>query len=279
MAEGSVTLATPVGEVVPGLPSWGGSIRIGHLVAHTSGLPEYEEMVPAERTAPLTDRDVVALLATAPTLRFPPGHRFDYSNGGYALLATVVEEVAGRTFTDVLRTVIFEPLGMASVAHVEGVTTVPHRALGYRPVADVAGAAAAAAAADVADEGGSTEVFVDADQAVTTAVLGDGGVYASVLDLARWDAALYTPGWQPDPAALAPFAAPVEAGVSYGFGWYLDGYRGHARQRHDGWTSGFQNEIQRYPDAGLTVVVLTNRASPAVRELAEAMASRLLPDR
>lgn len=270
--DGTVSLDTPAAAVLPALPAWGEEVRIGHLVAHTAGLPDYEALIPDGRTTPVTDREVVELLARAPALEFPPGSRFAYSNGGYALLATVVEELAGRSFTDVLEDRIFRPLGMAgAVAHVEGRTVVRRRAYGFRR------------------EGAA---WVDADQGVTTAVLGDGGVYASVLELATWDSALYRPGYQPPPAALAPYAvdgpaapgglrdgpaAGLREGPGYGFGWYLDRFRGHRRQRHDGWSSGFQNEIQRFPDAGLTVVVLTNRASPPVRPLVEAIAMPLLP--
>lgn len=258
--DGALTLDTPAGALLPGLPAWSRQLRVGHLVAHTAGLPEYETLIPAGRVEPVTDRDVVGILASRASLRSTPGTRFEYSNGGYAMLATIVEEVSGRPFPAFLRDRIFDPLRMAgAVAHVPGRTEVQRRAYGY------------------GEDAGAGAGWPDADQGVTTAVLGDGGVYASALDLALWDAALHRPGYQPDPAALAPYAAPVAPGVRYGFGWYLDTFRGHARQRHEGWSTGFQNEIQRFPEAGLTVVVLTNRASPAVRAPVEAIATRLLP--
>lgn len=249
---GGIGFDTPVRSVLPELPPWAGDVRIGHLVAHTAGLPHYEDLIPASATAQLTDRDVLRLVASAPGPRSEPGARFDYDNGGYALLALVAEAVSGVAFGDFLARHIFAPLGMAgAVAHVEGRTVVARRAFGYRVYGDG---------------------FLPADQSVTSAVLGDGGIYASVLDLARWDAALGTPGYAPDPAALGPFGQPAGDGVAYGFGWYHDRYRGHDRQRHDGWSCGFQNEIQRFPERRVTVVVLTNRAEPPVRTLAEAIA-------
>lgn len=249
--DGCLTLDTPIGDVVRGLPAWGDVVRVGHLLAHTAGLPHYESSIPDNRTSQLTDRDALRLAAAHPDLRSEPGSRFEYSNTGYAALAVAVEEIAGIPFSDFLDERIFRPLGMDAVAHVEGRTEVPNRAFGYREAV-----------------GG----YVPADQSVTSAVLGDGGVYASVLDLARWDAALRRPGFAPDPAALAAFAAPVAEGVAYGFGWYLDTFEGRPRQRHDGWTSGFQNELQRFPDHGLTVAVLTNRAEPSPRPLVESVA-------
>ena len=253
-ADGALSLDTPIGALVPGLPGWGARVRVGHLVAHTSGIPPYESLIPSGWSAQLTDRDVVDLLAGGPEPATPPGARFAYDNGGYALLAVALEEVTGSTFTDLLDSRIFRPLGMTrTVAHVEGRTRIEDRALGYRE-----------------EEGG----WADADQGPTTAVLGDGGVYSCLEDLARWDAALRRPGVQLDPAALAPFAAPVAPGVAYGFGWFMDTFDGRRRHRHEGWSTGFQNEIQRYPDEGLTVIVLTNRAEPPARALAELIARR-----
>lgn len=259
IAEGRLSLDTPVREVLPELERWGHRVRVGHLVAHTSGVPHYERLIEQGGSRQVTDADVVRLVATRP-LDFEPGARFDYSNGAYTLLARVVEERSGRDFTAFLEERIFEPLGMSgTVAHVEGRTAVPHRALGYRPVADG---------------------FEAADQGPTTATLGDGGIYSSIRDLALWDAALGEPGdpadpaalepYQPDRAALEPHAARAP-GVAYGFGWFLDRYRGRRRQRHEGWTTGFQNEIQRFPEEGLTVIVLTNRSTPAAQPLAEAL--------
>jgi CubicO group peptidase (beta-lactamase class C family) len=261
--DGHLILHTPVRKVLPTLPGWTDPIRVGHLLAHTAGLPTLETLL--ERAAPGTapgpararDRDVVHLLAGTATGTFEPGSRYAYSDTGYILLAVLLEEVAGQAFGDVLSHRIFRPLGMVdSVAHVEGETTVPHRAWGYRLEGDG---------------------FVDADQGPTTATLGDGGVYASLRDLVRWDAALRRPGFQADPETLAPFAPPPphRAGAdadAYGYGWFLDTFRGRRRQRHEGWTTGFQNEIQRFPGTGLTVIMLTNRSSPAPRATVEAVA-------
>ena len=47
--------------------------------------------------------------------------------------------------------------------------------------------------------------------------------------------------------------------MSYGFGWFLDPYRGHKRMSHDGETIGFRTTIQRFPDDSLTIIVLANR--------------------
>ncbi len=161
-------------DILPELPPAARPVTVRHLLNHTSGLPDYEDLIPDTQTAQVSDRDVLGLLARKDTLYFPPGTQYRYSNSGYVLLGLIVERVSGVRFQEFLRRRIFAPLAMtASVAHVEGADTVPHRAYGYTPGPDG---------------------FRPTDQSVTSATLGDGGVYTSVEDLVRWDAALYDDG-------------------------------------------------------------------------------------
>jgi CubicO group peptidase (beta-lactamase class C family) len=146
----------------------------------------------------------------------------------------------------------------ATVAHVEGRDIVPHRAYGYSP------------------RGGA---FVQTDQSVTSATLGDGGIYTNVDDMVHWDQALY--GTKLVDAATLQLATtppqlPAGATTEYGFGWFVDSYRGEKRWRHTGETSGFHNAIMRFPDRRLTVIVLTNRSSGEPDAIAERIADRLL---
>src|ERR1700730_12292602 len=103
-------------------------------------------------------------MASAKALLFPPGSRFQYSKTGYALLALVVEKVSGQTFPDFLAENVFRPLGMTALVpadpNPEG--AVPHRAFGYSRAGDG---------------------FTRTDQSQTSAVMGDGGIYASVEDI------------------------------------------------------------------------------------------------
>jgi CubicO group peptidase (beta-lactamase class C family) len=211
----------------------------------------------------VSDRDVLALLARKDTLYFPAGSAYRYSNSGYVLLGLIDERVSGLSFPAFLRARIFAPLGMtASVAHVEGADTVPHRAYGYSPKE---GAAA----------------FAATDQSVTSATLGDGGIYTNVDDLVRWDQALYGEGLV-DAATLrvatTPPTLPGGAETQYGFGWFVDRYRNERRWRHTGETSGFRNAMQRFPDRRFTVIVLTNRNGSDPAAIAERIADALLFD-
>jgi CubicO group peptidase (beta-lactamase class C family) len=253
----------PVREILPELPAAAQGVTVRHLLNHTSGLPDYEDLIPGSQTVQVSDRDVLALLARTDTLYFPPGSAYRYSNSGYVLLGLIVERVSGVPFPAFLQARIFAPLGMtASVAHIEGADTVPHRAYGYSPK-------------DGATGGG----FAATDQSVTSATLGDGGIYTNVDDLVRWDEALYGTALV-DAATLrlatTPPVLPGGAETQYGFGWFVDSYRNERRWRHTGETSGFRNAILRFPDRRFTVIVLTNRNAGEPSGVAERIADALL---
>ena len=259
--DGKLRYDQSVRDFLPELPAAAQPATVRHLLNHTSGLWDYEDLVPESRTAQLDDRDVLGLLATKDSVYFTAGTQYRYSNSGYVLLGLIVARVSGMSFPEFLRTRIFQPLGMsASVAHVEGSDTIPRRAYGYSP------------------RGGT---FVQTDQSVTSATLGDGGIYTNVDDMVRWDQALSGGSTAlVDAAALelatTPPKLPAGADTQYGFGWFVDRYRGEKRWRHTGETSGFRNAIQRFQDRRLTVIVLTNRSSGEPGAIAERIADQLL---
>lgn len=243
VADGRLTTDATLRSLFPHFPVWASGITVHHLLTHTSGLVDYEDVMPPG-DAQITDAGVLDLLAAQDSTQFAAGTAYHYSNSGYAVLSRIVEHVSGRPFADYLREQIFAPLGMTgSVAHVEGTTTVPNRAYGYSRAAD----------------GG----WVRTDQSTTSAVLGDGGIYTSVQDLDAWLALVEgRDSLLPGPLTAAMFtpqtATDVE-GTAYGYGWFLDQAGGRRRYRHEGSTIGFRNAVQRFPDEDLTVVLLTNR--------------------
>ncbi len=261
--EGKLRYDQPVRDFLPELPAAARPVTVRHLLNHTSGLVDYEDLVPESRTAQLDDRDVLDLLAAKDSVYFPAGSQYRYSNSGYVLLGLIVARASGGelSFPEFLRTRIFQPLGMnATAAHVEGSDTVPRRAFGYSP------------------RGG---MFVQTDQSVTSATLGDGGIYTNVDDMTRWDQALSGGNTALVDAATLELATtppqlPGGADTQYGFGWFVDRYRGEKRWRHTGETSGFRNAIQRFPGRRLTVIVLTNRSSGEPAAIVERIADRLL---
>jgi CubicO group peptidase (beta-lactamase class C family) len=186
------------------------------LLTHTAGLPDYEDRIPASWTEQLSDQDVVRLLGDAPVQPGP----FHYSNSAYVLLGLMIERVSGIPLEDFLRREIFEKHGM------EQTTLGPpagNRAFGY------------------ARHDGK---WVRHDQSLTSATRGDGGIYSSIDDLAKWSMTLGDPG---------PTVATGDPEVRYGYGWYV----GRGMIWHPGDTAGFRNAIVRWPHR--TVIVLTNR--------------------
>ncbi len=239
-------------------PAWG-RISVRQLLTHTSGLPDYEELIPADATVPVLDADVLELVQRERRLYAPPGTAFQYSNTGYCLLALIVERVAGRPFAAFLREEIFAPLGMAAVAYEAGRSQIANRAYGY------------------SRRGAG---FVRTDQSITSSTLGDGGIYASVDDLALWDAALAEErlvSARALEAAFAPAVALPDGSGGYGFGWYIGARRGLRLAYHTGETVGFRTAIVRYLDRRLTAAVLCNRSDAEPIALAHALADAALP--
>ncbi|MEE4279306.1 MAG: serine hydrolase domain-containing protein [Halieaceae bacterium] len=244
--EGSLSLDTQLSSVFPEFSAYAEGITIRHLLQHQSGLPDYEPLVPEGATEQVHDADVLEMMARAESAYFEAGSEYRYSNSGYAVLAMVVEKLTGREFPDFLHDHIFAPLEMRNtVAFVAGRNEVPRRALGY-----------------TVDDSGVRET----DQSLYSAVLGDGGVYSSLDDLYRWDQALYTDAILPREVREQMLTPSLE---DYGLGWRIDRYRGHLRYHHSGSTSGFRNFMQQFPEQRLTVIVLSNRAKPDVKPLAE----------
>jgi CubicO group peptidase (beta-lactamase class C family) len=251
-------------EIFPEFPAYGKTITVRNLLNHTSGLLDYEDLMakqygstPDDQIPQIHDAGVLALLEKERTTRFPVGTRWAYSNSGYCVLAMVVEKASGKPFGNFLREHIFQPLQMTNtVAYEKGKNEVANRAFGHTLGADG---------------------WHETDQSSTSATLGDGGVYTSLTDLAHWDAALREHTLLTEKEmesaleAVRPSRAPAEENgkpVSYGFGWFADPYRGHARMWHYGETVGFRTSIQRFPQDGLTVVVLCNRVDLSAPDLA-----------
>ncbi|MBJ6763841.1 beta-lactamase family protein [Myxococcaceae bacterium JPH2] len=246
-------------DVLPGFPPALREVRVRHLLQHTSGVWDYEAFVPDTHPVQVKDRDVLELIARTDQTYFPPGTQVRYSNSGYALLALIVQQVSGMPFAQFLRERVFLPTGMATtVAHEEGISTVPHRALGYAP---------------------APSGFVPSDQSPTSAVLGDGGIYSSIDDLAAWDVAqeehrilhadLQSQAWTPP-------VLPDGSVSTYGFGWFVDDDQGLRRLSHHGETCGFTNAIVKYPERRLTVIVLTNRRGWTPWRIAQELADMRL---
>jgi CubicO group peptidase (beta-lactamase class C family) len=161
---------------------------------------------------------------------FAAGERFEYSNSGYTLLGLIVEVVSKKPFHEFVASKVFRPLGMnESVLYQRGLNEVPHRAFGHER------------------KGGD---WVRSDQSLTSAVRGDGGVYTSLHDYQKWlhgikeQKLLSTASYA---AMFSPQVLTDRHAAHYGYGWFIDEYRGEPRIHHNGETHGFRACVQRFP--------------------------------
>ena len=256
-------------EIFPEFPAYGRAITVRHLLTHTSGMPDYGELMeggPWSETRQIQDDEVLALLEKQSAGLFPPGTSWMYSNSGYVVLGSIVAKASGMPYEEFLRRRIFVPLHMDdTVVFVKLKNSVPDRAFGHTKGPDG---------------------FQETDQSLASATLGDGGIYSNLEDLAKWDSALEKHTLLPEsdmrpaitPAKLAdgsettlpPARGSEDRGrrpIAYGFGWFLDPYNGRARMYHAGGTRGFVTIIQRFTTEKLTIVVLANRTDLDVNQL------------
>ncbi len=272
-------------DIFPEFPHYGKTITIRTLLNHTSGLPDYEDLMEQRsageaswsETRQIQDAEVLRLLEGQKRGKFAPGTHWSYSNSGYVVLGLVVAKVAGKPFGDFLHERIFAPLKMnGTLAYVSGTNQVPNRAYGHSRTG---------------------KAFVETDQSATSATLGDGGVYSNLEDMAKWDDALAhhtlvsaaemqpaltpvkltdgtLPRWASDQADANP---QTSQHVSYGFGWFLDPYHEHERMWHYGDTVGFKTAIERFGNGSVTVILLSNRSDLDAEALALRIADFYLP--
>ncbi len=230
-------------------PAYGAGITIRHLLTHTSGIPDYEDFVSDTAFHPqVMDQGVLDILREQGQPYFKPGTRYRYSNSAYALLALIVEQVSGKAYPEFLKENIFIPLGMNNtLAYINGVEEPVQRAYGYSR----------------SNEG----AWKRKDQSSTSAVLGDGGIYANLEDMFKWDQSLYTEKILPFNRWKEVFTpAVLNDGelVNYGFGWHLKtNSRGEQVHFHTGSSTSFRNIYYRIPERRLSLVLLTNRNEPA----------------
>ena len=258
--EGRLGYDDPVTGFIPELSRFGDDFTIRHLLTHTSGLPDYYDVMVqvsgVER--PLTKHALDVFSSWGEPL-FAPGERYEYSNPGYELLALIVERASGRRFAEFIAERIFAPLGMtSSVVMDERSPHIAKRALGYR---------------------GNGDAFEVYDDDPLNYIFGSGGVYSTVEDLYRWDQALY--GEQLVSAetlaeAFRPSKHNSGAEYPYGFGWRLEDHLGRRRVAHAGGWVGFSTFIARYVGDGFSVIVLSNLAETEAEDLADAIAGLYL---
>ncbi|HEV8363824.1 MAG TPA: serine hydrolase domain-containing protein, partial [Gemmatimonadaceae bacterium] len=241
--DGRLTVDDPITKYYADAPdSWRG-ITLRHFLTHTSGVLREG---PAFDALKVQADSVVIRSAFARPLEFPTGSKYQYCNVCYFTLADVIARVSGKAWSAFLTERVFQPLEMKETRTTSTTALVPHRARGY-----------------VWRDSG----YVNAAELL--ALRPSGAFLSTVIDLAKWDAALNEDRvlTRASRAAMWTRMQLTGGGSSgYGFGWALDSLDSHLLVHHGGALPGFRAEFARFVDDSLSVIVLANsdNAQPAL---------------
>ena len=252
--EGKIGLEDPLTKYFPDAPATWKRVTIRQLLSHTAGFTDYPKNFDMRKD--YTEAELLKIVESIP-LAFTPGTSWSYSNLGFLTLGIVIHRVTGEFYGDFLQERIFRPLGMSTTRIISEADIIPNRSAGYRLVKG-----------ELKNQEWVSPVLN------TTA---DGSLYFSILDLAKWDAALYTEKLLKRSSldqmwTVVKLNSGQPNSGKYGFGWEITSSHGHRVIDHDGAWQGFKTQISRYVDDKLTVVVLANLAEADPGKIAEHVA-------
>lgn len=238
--QGRLRVENALGDFFPQAPPDKTGITVHQLLTHTSGLVEY---VGGVRDS-VGRNEALATVLSEP-LRFAPGAEYGYSNGAYALLAMIAEEVSGLPFADYMRREIFEPADMSHTFLLgEAVPNGLSTAHGY---------------SDGEDNGDFS-----AWSGPAWAHWGSGGVFSNLRDMARWERALNEDVVLSAASRDLLFTPYVEARQAhYAYGWRIGNtdYAGPVIYHYGSEDVGMGAAYMRFTDSRATIIVLSNRAA------------------
>lgn len=239
-------------KYIPELPYQ--KVTLRQLLHHTAGLPNYMYLVDkywAKEGCP-TNEDVIELMAKYKVAAFfKPGYKYDYSNTGYVMLASVVERISGTSLNTFLQRRLFGPLGMKNTyVYSSADTSVTHRQEdGFRALRK-----------------GYSRIM----ETKNNGAVGDKGVCSTIGDLFIWDQALYNGSPIPyDLMQEAFLPAKTNGGkeVAYGYGFRLKVENDKPVIYHNGVWEGFRTNFHRFPASRNTIIVLNNTSTSLNHEL------------
>jgi CubicO group peptidase (beta-lactamase class C family) len=268
--EGNVGLDDSILKYFPDGPSRWAPVKVSNLLSHTAGIAEYETDARTKPNGPFylrldnSEDELYRKIAELP-MDFQPGERWRYTNTNYVLLGMMIHRVTGKFYGDFLAERIFRPLGMTATRIISEEDIIPNRAAGYRLV--------------------KGELKNQEWVSPTYNTTADGALYFNVVDLAKWDAALYTEKLVKQASLDRMWTVfPLKDGKpnsgNYGFAWEIATINGHRSIEHGGAWQGFTTYIARYVNDRLTVVVLTNldSAHSNPRKIVHGVAGLLSPE-
>lgn len=257
--DGKLGLDDPISRYLEKTPARWSEITIRQLLTHTSGIKDYLNEMQSVTCNGTNPAEIISHLGEMP-LNFAPGTAYAYSNTGYLVLDLIVQKVASETYDQFLGERIFRPLGMTETRRNSLSEIIPYRASGY-----------------VWTDGKlRNSPFVEP----TLYDNGDDGLVSSVVDLARWDAALDTDNLlkaDSQKQMYAPVSFPDGSNSGYGLGWSLGTVNGHRLVYHSGGRPDTSTFIARFLDDHLTIIVLTNKSGAGPSRIARHLAGLYNP--
>ncbi len=256
--EGKISLEDPLAKFFPDGPATWKQVTIRELLSHTAGFTDYPKNFDMRKD--YTEQDLLKIVEGIP-LAYPPGIKWSYSNLGYLTLGLVIHRVSGEFYGDFLQERVFKLLGMTSTRIISEADIIPNRADGY-----------------VLVKGEIKNQEWVSPKLNTTA---DGSLYFDVVDLAKWDKALYTERLLKRTSldqmwTVAKLKNGQPNSGHYGFGWFIGETKGHHFVEHEGAWQGFQTHIARFIDDKLTIVVLTNLGGSKPKVISDHVAEMYL---
>ncbi len=241
---GKLRIDDPITAYLPDYPMHGETITLRHLLTHTSGITNLNDLDNFEETwsrAEPTPQEICAIFAHLP-LDFKPGAQFTYSNSGYELLGLLIETISGISYETFVRENICAPLGMNHTYYMRPEIIIPERATGYTRT----------------ENGYQHTPFRCIEISFAS-----GGLGSNVEDLLLWDHSmrtnrLLTP--ETLQRALTPPTLTSGEASPYGFGWFVERQLGQRVAYHEGNVEGFSTLMVRFLDLPLTLVLLANQA-------------------
>ena len=242
--DGKLSLDDDIRKYLPEVPDFGETIRIRHLLTHTSGLRDQWELLAIERRGPGTQvhspATTLDLVAHQKALNFPPGTEYSYSNTGYALAGVIVQRVSGQTLDAFTQQRLFKPLGMIHTRWRDDFTdVVKGRTTAYS---------------------GNAERGFHTDMSFTN-MIGNGGLLTTVGDLLLWNENFFNPtvGGQAFVDTMQTRMV-LRNGrrITYALGLEVSTYDGVPEVSHSGSTAGYRTFLARYPGQHVSVAVLCN---------------------
>ncbi|CAM3825490.1 serine hydrolase [Mucilaginibacter galii] len=258
--QGKLNLDDPMAKYLPKLAFYD-KITIRNLLNHTGGLQDYLSIMDTvfDKHQIAVNEDIINIFAKLkPALEFTPGTQFKYSNTGYALLAFIIEKASGESYASFLKKRIFEPLHMQH-------TLVYNRRLHPKKVDNYA-------FGYIYSKYLGKYLLPDSIEKAKVVywldgVVGDGTVNSTVLDLLKWDRALYTNMLlsKKDMQQIFAPAKLIDGTLTkYGFGWKIEQHSDYGKiVRHSGGWPGYKSDIERHTDYDKTIIVLQNHYDTA----------------